>query len=170
MQTNFLKVTDEELYLMVNVGDTKKEKKKKDLASAPVELVHSMHTVLFLQASSTSWGRLNQLIFSWVYEQLPSQPSLYISAKVTIGELIEYFSELSRNEPEDGLRAQLVLGESCSYLNKRHESVISSWTSSPFLHGPASSIVWDGCSLVLEQLLRLYQAPGESSCAPMLHS
>lgn len=152
---------------MVNVGDTKKEKKKKDLASAPVELVHSMHTVLFLQASSTSWGRLNQLIFSWVYEQLPSQPSLYISAKVTIGELIEYFSELSRNEPEDGLRAQLVSGESCSYLN---ESVSSSWTSSPFLHGPASSIVWDVCSLVLEQLLRLYQALGESSCAPILHS
>ena len=49
---------------MVNVGDTKKEKKKRPLASALLELVNSIHTVLFLQALSTSWGRLNQLIFS----------------------------------------------------------------------------------------------------------
>ena len=45
---------------MVNVGDTKKEKKRL-LASALLELVNSIHTVLFLQ--STSWDRLNQLIF-----------------------------------------------------------------------------------------------------------
>lgn len=47
---------------MVNVGDTKKEKKRL-LASALLELVNSIHTVLFLQSPSTSWDRLNQLIF-----------------------------------------------------------------------------------------------------------
>lgn len=47
---------------MVNVGDTKKGKKR-PLASALLELVNSIHTVLFLQAPSASWGRLNQLIF-----------------------------------------------------------------------------------------------------------
>lgn len=148
----------------------RKKKKKRLLASALLELINSIHTVLFLQAPSTSWDRLNQLIFFLSLWPTPSQPrkSLYFYQG-------DYwwtysFSEFFRNEPEDGLRAQLLPGESCSYLNKRHESVSSSWTSSPFLHEPASSIVWDGCSLVLEQLLRLYQAPRESSCAPMLHS
>lgn len=117
---------------MLNIGDTKM--KKRLLAYSLIELINSIHTVLFQQDQPLLWDWLNQLNYflpELMTNSKPDQEVFIFLLKWLLVNLLSTSESLSRNEPEDGLRAQLFPGESCSHFNNSHESVSSIWTSCP---------------------------------------